>query len=202
MESGKSLAMNLPAKVSECLQDMYHRAREQLREKGSLMPVIFYMRYDASADKIAGLTVTGIPMFETEETKDMAAMIMRQMGYRVRANYCFSFLESWIATGDKVNGAYCPPSRHPSRKEVVVVMVQTKGNHSWLMSQEIDRSSGQPVIPETLNLEDSHDGTVGRFANILDYEPENPSAFELGLTDIPDIPGVHMTSLNDGDGKE
>ena len=199
----------LKGTLKDFLCGIYQTSRQLLDHAGELQPIVFFVRHDKVTDKIAegGVIPCGMQMPESQQGKDAVAQMMKSMGYRLNATAMLSILESWQSSppeGLTNEEAYQwalnnPPSLDPNRKEIVMYTLEVKGVGSYTVIAEMTRDENdKPSIPEVMP-ENTGYTLDGRFSGILEYNPKNPNAFELGLTDTPDIEGIGVkTVTHDG----
>jgi hypothetical protein len=146
-------------------------AKEKVLKDGSAGPIVILR-----AEKKACVIHCG-PMMKDDATKDQLSIVLRQAAAAMEAVAYAFICEAWLAGVDKSLGKDYEaqrPSRRPDRIECLIVSGQYRGDKPRMRIVEMVRDAGGKLthLLETDHCKDEEMTFEGRFAGLLDPEPE------------------------------
>ena len=111
---------------------IYNTTRQLMESEHHLAPVAFFIRHDVKDQSIQlhpnQVSPCMIPMPDNHNGKDAAALLLKKIGYRIRATAVLTVLEAWMSKPNlSLNKKEAlewannnPPSTDPNRVEIVM----------------------------------------------------------------------------------
>lgn len=147
---------------SDVVKGIISTARENIKS-GSLLPTFFVGK--ETPNEKPEIAIVGAP-FESDEEKDMSAIVVKQIAKQLDANFIIFLSECWILkvenTTENLN---LKPSLSPNREEVITISIETPEGQYVGMAPVI--RNGDEVSFTEFDWKHSLEKSKGRFTNLL-----------------------------------
>lgn len=166
--------------TEENLRKIIAMEKRLLMQDGSLSPRLLVV------NGLGERTMIGLP--ELPSNSDVKAMMLRAIGLKLRTEHggireALFIAESWMTTAKAPDANKIPPSRHPAREEIILIVGRNddKSQTAFAIQPFSRDGKGQPIWKEpTIALSEEQGGLT--FDGILDD-------LFIGATqlDLPDL---------------
>ncbi len=141
-------------------------AKKEFESEGNLGPKAFIYWEDGGKKYIGIFPI----LCDSPQEKDISTAILKSFCNSIKADQLLMVMESWMVeykAGNPDGLEFLPPSRHPRRKEVITLSLETKGQVAKQSMLKIDRTGKVPTFDSNVVWNDV-ESRSGRFSGILD----------------------------------